>query len=138
MTVQGVLIDAYGVAFAVNATAFTPTVTQSDISSKACFPLTFQVSFLCISAWHPLLESLIVIIPDDGILGVYVRRSMERERHRAGLRTALRCARTPRTSCAPSATSAGRAWSACPPASWASWLRVCLLLCKLPLQSMQG
>ena len=43
VTMQGVLIDKYGVAFAVNATAFTPTVTQSDISSKACYPLTLQV-----------------------------------------------------------------------------------------------
>ncbi len=36
LTMQGVLIDVYGVAFAANATAFSPTVTQSDISSKAC------------------------------------------------------------------------------------------------------
>lgn len=46
---QGVLIDAHGVAFAVNATAFTPSITQSDISSKACSPLA-----RCPSAQQPL------------------------------------------------------------------------------------
>ena len=42
MATQGALIDTYGVAFAVNATAFTPTVTQSDISSRVCFQLTLE------------------------------------------------------------------------------------------------
>lgn len=36
LAVQGVIIDVYGVAFAANATQFTPSITQSDISSKAC------------------------------------------------------------------------------------------------------
>ena len=36
MNMQGALTDVYGVSFAANATAFTPSVTQSDISSKAC------------------------------------------------------------------------------------------------------
>ncbi len=132
---QGKLTDSFSVAFGANATVFTPTPSQSNITDKVCRHV------------YPKSNRLQGLLPQSSVSHLHhlghgkdvIDRSMEQGPHRLGQQTVQHCVQMSKTSCAELEIAAGRAFYPFRLASWAFWLevRACYFLSLASLSHRQ-